>query len=264
MVFINNIEDDRIKYYRSLRFTPPLHTNDSVFIAESEKVIIQLLKSNIEVLSLFLTLEHYNKHKELISTKNIDESMIFIADKEIMENIVGFNIHCGMMAMGKQPRLANLNELTFPLVILNNIINSENIGSIIRNCAGFNIHSIIYDNKTANPYLRRSVKVSVGNIFNMKIYKSDNLSDTIEFLKSHKIEVIAAEITSISNSILEHNFHKNSAIVFGSEGNGIETNILNQCSKVLHIPINPAISSLNVSVSSAIFLFELSKCISNL
>ena len=84
-----------------------------------------------------------------------------------MNKIVGFKLHSGVMAIGKQPVDVNLSELESPVVVMNGIINSENVGSIIRNCAAFGFESIITDKQTSSPYLRRAVRVSMGAVLNI-------------------------------------------------------------------------------------------------
>ncbi len=259
MIFIENIDDDRINHYRSLRFTPKSHTVGKVFIAEGEKVTLKILSSKVQLISVFITPEFFQKYESLILRSKISEEQIFIAEKNLMEKIVGFDLHAGIMAMCKIPDDSSIVDMSSKIVILNGIINSENVGSIVRNCVAFGIDSLIVDEQTSSPYLRRAVRVSMGNVIDLKIHHSKNISETIITLCEKGYSIIAAEITE--NTIPIHDFHfpDKFALIFGTEGQGIKNELLNLAQHVVHIPINPVVSSLNVAVSSALFLYEMNK-----
>ena len=259
MIEIHNIGDERIVHYKNLRKTPAIHTRERVFVAEGKKVTKKLLESNIDVISIFALEEYFNEFKELIKVKNIPGNMQFTASKNIMKDIIGFKIHTGIMAIGKQPPESKPEELQSPLVVMNGIIDSENVGSIVRNCAAFGIKSILFDNETSSPYLRRAVRVSMGTIFDIDISKTENLSETLDFLrKERNFGIIAAELAENSVSLRDYHFPDKFAIIFGTESHGIQDNILDVCDKILHIPISKNVASLNVAASSAVFLNHIS------
>ena len=180
--------------------------------------------------------------------------------KELMTEIVGYKLHSGIMAIASQPEQATLDELSSPIIVMNGIINSENVGAIVRNCVAFGVHSIIVDRQTVSPYLRRSVRVSMGNVFDVKIHYSDNLSDTLHMLSNiYGYKILAAELTEHSISIYKADFEDNIAVVFGSEGRGVQKEILELSISIIEIPISKNVQSLNVAATSAIFLHEINR-----
>jgi len=259
MIEIKEFNDNRIDLYKSLRFTPASHTKNNIFIAEGKKVTIKLLKSNIEVLSVFAISEFYEEYSELIDKKDVSAENLFFAEKKIMEQIVGFKLHSGVMAIGKQPDYVPLEELDEKIVILNAVRDAENVGSIVRNAAAFNVNSLIFDEKSSSPYLRRAVRVSVGNVFNLKINKTENLEKTIFELKKLGYQIVCAEICKGAIDIAKITFNEKVAIIFGNEGDGVEEKYLKMCDSVCFIPISEKVDSLNVAASSAVFLYNLSK-----
>jgi tRNA G18 (ribose-2'-O)-methylase SpoU len=260
MIEITDINDDRISYYKSLRFTPKLHSDNNAFIAEGEKVVLKLLNSDIDVLSVFGTSDKINKYKTLIDIKKVAEENRFIADMQIMKQIVGYKVHSGFMAIGRIKADVSPENPESPCLILNGIVNSENVGAIIRNAAAFGFRTIIVDESTASPWLRRAVRVSMGAVFGMNIYHSESIKNTIINLRNQNFEIIAAEITNKSVSINSVNLNNNQfCIVFGSEGHGINQDILGLCHKIVHIPISGTVDSLNVASSSAVILSRISR-----
>jgi tRNA G18 (ribose-2'-O)-methylase SpoU len=225
MIVINEINDERIVLYRSLRNTPQSHFKEKVFIAEGDIAVSKLLESNIELCSVFCTEKYYEENSIRIEER-VEAERRYIAKKELMDQIVGFRLHKGIMAIAKQPQNRNVSELKSPIIILNGIVNSENVGAIVRNCIGFDVDSMIVDKKTSSPYLRRAVRCSMGAIFYMDIHFSDDIALTIQELKSNDYSIFAAENNKNAIDLSGFDFPAQYALVFGSEGNGIDGNIL--------------------------------------
>ncbi len=253
---ISSIDDPRIQAYRSLEGTPEFHTRERIFIAEGRKITTSLLESSIDVLSVFALPKYYQALSGLIESKNIPNIALFTAEPSNMNSIVGFRLHEGVMAIGKQPEHIALSALTFPAVLLAGIVNSENVGAILRNCTAFGIKSIIIDSATSDPYLRRSVRVSMGAVFSLDIHRTESISTTIDLLRSHfGCTIISAEITDTSLPLPTYQFPVKSVIIFGSEGKGIAQEIVEKCDAVVSVPITN-IASINVAATSAVVLYH--------
>jgi tRNA G18 (ribose-2'-O)-methylase SpoU len=257
MIKIDGFEDNRITLYKSLRNIQSQHLSKRVFIAESEKITLRVLKSNLEIHSILALESFYENNKELILSKGISEDNLFTANIEIMNKNVGFNLHSGIMAIAYQPEDNQLSTLDDQIVIMNSIIDSENVGSIVRNAAAFDINSIIVDFKSSSPFIRRAVRVGMGNIVNMKFYQSHYLVQDILKLKELGYRIISAEINDHSKSIIDYKFPEKFALIFGSEGKGIDKVILEISDEIIHIPMNKKVDSLNVASSSAIFMHHI-------
>jgi len=260
MIYINDIEDGRIAFYRSLRYTPKLHTDNRVFVAEEEKVVVKLLQSDIELVSIFGTKEYLERHAGLIANNNIVEENIFTADKLLMKQIVGYRLHSGFLAIGRQPEDVPLIDLHYPLIMLNALANAENVGSIVRNIAAFGYQSLIYDEASVSPYLRRAVRVSMGNIFQLGVHYTNSIVEIIHTLKQSGCKIISVEISEKSQPLKEFNPDNNRyCFIFGSEGKGISPRVLELSDMTIHIPISSEVPSLNVASSSAVVLNHFSQ-----
>ena len=124
MIQIKNIDDPRIEHYRSLKYTPESHTRDNIFIAEGDRLFKQLIRSDFEIVSIFALEKYFKQYGKAIENNNISSSSLFFADKKIMDQIVGFRLHKGIMAMARQPEEKELTALPFPMVVLNGILKS--------------------------------------------------------------------------------------------------------------------------------------------
>lgn len=256
MTEIFDIEDQRISFYKSLRYTPLLHIKENVFIAEGEKVVLRLLRSALKIHSIFAILDFYERYKELIEYKMIPDDNKYYASKKLMEEIVGFHLHSGVMAIGYKPTNAKLDDLSVQIIALNKVNNSENTGQISRICRAFGFDSLIVDEHSTSPFLRRAVRVSMGNVFYLKIRETDKMLLDLDYLKNNDYRVISCELTSNSTSIYDFEFGEKNVLVFGNEDQGVSKEILNISDSVVEVPIQKDVDSLNVATAVAVVLSE--------
>ena len=170
---ISSLDIPALEPYRTLR-RPLDHLQQGIFIAESEKVSLRLLESTIEPISILLSSDWFEKHRSIIEhhASPID---VYIGEKKIIETIVGHRLHQSMMVLAGVPRQRTTEELLKQrserrlYVMVDGITNAENMGVIIRNCAAFHVDALIVLPSSCDPYLRRSVRNSMGNIFKLPI-----------------------------------------------------------------------------------------------
>ncbi|MEJ5287206.1 MAG: hypothetical protein CH6_3681 [Candidatus Kapaibacterium sp.] len=256
MIEIKDIEDPRVAFYRSLRYTPPSHIKANVFIAEGEKVVVRLLRSTLKIHSIFAILDFYSSYKNLIDEKMVPDDCRYFGDKSLMEQIVGFHLHSGVMAIGYKPDNVDLLNLSEKIVVLNCINNSENIGQISRISRAFGFDSLLVDEHSTSPFLRRAVRVSMGNVFYLKVRETENLISDLKDLKQRDYKIISCEITEKSIDLYQFEFPSKFALIFGNEDRGVSKEILEISDSVVQIPINQEVDSLNVAISTGIILNE--------
>ena len=148
-----------------------------------------------------------------------------------------------------------LESKTPPLiVILDQIQDPHNLGAIVRTSVGAGANGIIIPKDKSVKVTETVVKVSAGTVFRAKIAIVTNLARTIEELKERGVWVYASDVNG--TPIYEEDFTLPTAFVFGNEGEGIRRLVKEKCDRVLTIPMENDIDSLNVSVSVGIVLFE--------
>jgi tRNA G18 (ribose-2'-O)-methylase SpoU len=254
-----NPNDPQLNLFRDLRHAQNLHTASNVFLTDGEKITLSILESGLKVISILLTEKLFQQHQELIRKNIADENILIMAKKE-MDVLVGINLHSPMMCIANIPENSDISSLHSPIIALNGIVNSDNVGGIIRNAIGLGYESIIYDSETSSPYLRRAVRVSMGSIAYARCVRTQHLKQELLKLKAEKgLTIISAEILPNSISVNEMEFPKDCIIVFGSEGKGVDDDILAISDHIIHIPMNSLVKSLNVSSSSAIILHRASQ-----
>lgn len=192
-----------------------------------------------------------NENIELISSK-LDFNNVLTSDKKLLNEIVGFRLHTGVLALVEMPQANKIEELDNQIVVFNNIERAENTAAIIRSGVGFGFNSYIFDERSCHPYSRKSVRISMASVFKTKYHITNNLLESLEYLKSINYEIIAVEIHKNSINLNNYKFNSKFVLIFGSESYGIDSNILNFADRIIEIPITNNIDSLNVNASSAI------------
>ena len=149
------------------------------------------------------------------------------------------------------------NEDPF-IIILDEIEDPHNLGSIIRTaeCAG--AHGIIIPKRRSALVNSTVVKTSAGATSYMKVARVNNLNETIEYLKEHNVWVYGTDMLG-SSYYDEQDYKGGVAIVVGSEGEGMGRLIKEKCDFLIKIPMKGKINSLNASVSAAIVMYEVMK-----
>jgi len=149
-----------------------------------------------------------------------------------------------------------LEQTSAPIfMLLDQISDVRNFGAIVRSAVAAGAQGIIVQKKGGAPVNADAIKTSAGALFKIPVCKVDHIKDAILYLQAANINLIAATEKE-SQSIYDTDFSKGFALIMGSEGRGINPSVLTMVDTKVNIPINDQIDSLNVSVASAVILFE--------
>ncbi|WCL50209.1 TrmH family RNA methyltransferase [Leptospira sp. GIMC2001] len=244
-----SLEDPRLNEYRNLK----VPKNDSqVFIAENEKVVQRLIESNLPLKSILGTKESIERNCEFFLRQNIDPSFILQISEENLEQLVGFKIHRNLLAESYIPKSLSIEQLGSEIICLNRVHDAENIGSILRSSVALGIQSFAYDQYTSSPYSRRSVRVSMGNVFNMKIAKIDSIERSIDLWKQNGYRILGTSLQTDAKTsipIWDFPFPDKWVLILGNEAFGMDQNVLDLCDQLINIPMDNSVDSLNIAHS---------------
>ncbi len=264
VIRVNSIQLAELEAYRTLK-RPLEHHQAGFFVAEGEKVVHRLLQSSLRIRSLLLTEEWLTAYHELIGLRS-ENPRIYVAEKSLMEGIVGFQLHKGIMAIADIPAATTIEEAAakalrpYLFVAVDGIMNSENLGVIVRNCASFGVNALVVGETSCDPYLRRSVRNSMGNIFTLPIVRTSHIVEKLATIRSSfGLKIIAAHPRGSSMRIETVDFNSDCCLVFGGEGFGISDPVLEVCDVTATIPMFNGVDSINVASASAVMLYEIQR-----
>lgn len=232
---ITSIHNDNVKYWVSLK-NKKIRDKERKFIVEGDHLIEEARKNNL--------IEY------IISC--VDENADFYVTKEIMEKISDQKSISYNAAVVKFIPEDSVNG---NVIILDNLQDPGNLGTIIRSSVAFNIDTIIISDTSVDLYNPKVVRSTEGMIFNLNIIRR-NLEGIIPVLKNLGYKIVG---TDVNEGIDVRNISKeNVAIVIGNEGSGMSDSVRNLCDEFINIKISKACESLNAGVAASIIMYEVS------
>ena len=239
-MLITSKDNGRIKEIRKI-LNKKYSLEKGLFIIEGENLVEEAIKNNL--LKELYVLEGYECKYDFQYDEVTHEVMKSISDLKSTPRLLG---------VAKIKKEEKIGE---KIIILDDIQDPGNAGTIIRNAVAFGIDTVVFSKSSVSVYNEKTLRSTGGMIFNINII-IDDLEHVISQIKDNNIKVIGTSLnTSKSLETLEK--MDNFAIIFGNEGNGVSENILSLCDEVIKINMNSKCESLNVAVSSGIVLYNL-------
>ena len=237
-----------------------------LFIAESPKVIERALDAGYEPVSLLLERKHLDgQAKDIIA--RCKEIPVYTSDFEILTQLTGFQLTRGALCAMRRPPLPSVEEVcagTRRIAILENVMNPTNIGAIFRSAAALNMDAVLLTPACSNPLYRRSIRVSMGTVFQIPWTYLGNQTDgwphsDIQKLRNMGFKMAAMALCDNSVSIDDPCLQKEEklAVILGTEGDGLSDNTIADCDYTVRIPMSHGVDSLNVAAASAVAFWQL-------
>jgi tRNA G18 (ribose-2'-O)-methylase SpoU len=255
---IDSIDDPRISVYRDLPKSN-LSRHSGRFIAEGQHLVGRLLASDYQTESILTSETHLDGLPPSVPAM----VPVYVVDKSLIREIVGFRFHRGMLACGLRQPYLSVRQIVPPLpepvtlVLLAQIQDPENVGATLRACAAFGIGGVVLGPHCADPLSRRVVRVSMGAVWKLNLAVSDDLAGDVAWLQNEAaVEVAATVLDPLAEPLARARRGRRIALLFGSEGHGLDTKLINRCARRLTIPMQLSTDSLNVSMAAGIFLYH--------
>ncbi|MGQ3674380.1 TrmH family RNA methyltransferase [Xanthobacter sp. TB0139] len=271
---VNDAEDPRIAEYRHVR-ERDLVGRQGRFMAEGE-VVLRLLATRLKraaeeggadeteaghrLLSLLLSRAQVNRLADVLDMLP-EDLPIYVAGQVVMDAVVGFPIHRGILALGEagalQPPEKLLSGLGPKALVVGvvGISNHDNMGGIFRNAAAFGADAILLDSTCCDPLYRKAIRVSVGASLVVPYTRVDNAAHMVERMEQAGLEVVALSPAG-RERLAEMERPRRVAALFGAEGPGLPREVLAR-TRTVSIPMAPRFDSLNVATTSGIVLHHL-------
>ena len=260
--YIDKIDDERLIPYRDVRKTN-LTRWSPWFIAEGAWVVERLIDSQFTVESVLVS-ERKIARVESFVPNNV---RILIAPESMLNSLVGFEFHNGVMACGIRSPVTGFDELLNErsgsqiIVACPATTLPDNLGSIIRISAALGANAVAVDHKCADPFSRRVLRVSMGNAFKLPIIETNDLMHSIlELQHNHGFEVVGTVLDQSAISLKNFNRQEKMVLLMGNEGHGLSDAWIQKCNRCVTIPMHQGVDSLNVADALAIFMYELMGC----
>ncbi|MCC6515734.1 MAG: 23S rRNA (guanosine(2251)-2'-O)-methyltransferase RlmB [Chitinophagales bacterium] len=229
--------------------------------------VLELLQSKQEVEKVLLSKSASGEVIKQIIQLCKDNEVYFQFVPEVKINSLSKANHQGVLAFTaliKYQEVQNIIDMVFSngedplLLILENVTDIRNLGALARTALGLGVHAIIFPKKESAAVNDVAVKISAGALLKIPLCRVDNLIATIKDIKNNGIHLIGLDGTA-SSFIYEVNTKMPLAIVAGSEDEGISNPVIRLLDNLVKLPMNDALESYNVSVATAMALYEVKR-----
>ena len=230
-----------------------------IFIAESPKVIERALNAGCVPISFLMEERHVeNQAKELIAS--CGDIPVYTATLEVLTQLTGFKLTRGMLCAMYRPKLPTVADIcknARRVAVLEDVMNPTNVGAIFRSAAALGIDAVLLTSASSNPLYRRSIRVSMGTVF--QVPWTFLGEDGINELRALGFKTAAMALKSDSLPIYDPRLaaEEKLAIVLGTEGDGLAAKTIADCDYTVLIPMSHGVDSLNVAAASAVAFYQL-------
>ena len=253
--------DPRIADYLNIRERDLVGRRGRVVI-EGRVVLETLLSpaSRARPLSALIAAHRIEALSDLLA-RMPEAAPVFAAEQAVMDAVVGFPIHRGILAMADRPADLTPGELLAEapddavVVVAAGVSNHDNLGGILRNGAAFGAHGVMLDDRCSDPFYRKAVRVSVGAALRLPLSTGRPIGKLLDALTTSGFEPLAL---SPGGETPLHALRPGGrrALILGAEGPGLSAEVLARCHTVA-IPMYGGFDSLNVTTAGAVALSRL-------
>jgi tRNA G18 (ribose-2'-O)-methylase SpoU len=265
VVHIDDPEDPRLKDYVGLTDVALRSRHEpaaGLYMAESEKVIRRALAAGHRPRSMVLAERWIDPLADLIGVVAATGAPVYAGDVAVLERLTGFIVHRGAIAAMHRPPLPPVPEVLRTarrVVVLEDIVDHTNVGAALRSVAGLGADAVLITPRCADPLYRRSVRVSMGTVFQVPWTRISVWPDGIDEIRAAGFTVAALTLRpdAVSLDVLARNPPARLALLLGTEGDGLSSAATARADLTVRIPMSRGVDSLNVAAAAAVALWAL-------
>ena len=244
--FIKNIKKLKDKKYRDER---------NEFIVEGIKMVGEAIKEEANIKNIIICDDCYNNCEIPSELKyEIAKRKIIYVSQKVFDSITDVTNPQGILAVVEKNKVNDIDYKQDFFLILDDIQDPGNIGTILRTADSINLNQIIVSSKTADAFNPKVVRSTMGAIFRINVIVCEDLSGVISQLKKHKVKIAVTDLKT-DKSIYDVDYKK-TAVIIGNEANGVSEKLLERADVKIKIPMTGKTESLNAAVATGIILYE--------
>lgn len=261
---LDTLQDARLDVYARLtdaQLRSKLEPDRAVLIAESPNVILRALEAGLEPLSLLTSVGRCHVVADLCERleRTHPDLPLFVIPDEEFASLTGFRLTRGALAAFRRPSLPSVDAVlagAHRVCVLENITNHMNVGAIFRSAAALGVDAVLVSAECSDPFYRRSARVSMGAVFQVPWTRIAGHSAASALGKLRESGFFCAALALTEDALILGDpplrEEPRLALVFGTEGEGLEAQTIAACDCALRIPMDHDVDSLNVAAASAV------------
>jgi tRNA G18 (ribose-2'-O)-methylase SpoU len=225
---------------------------DEIFVAEGFVAVRRLVESPHAVRSVLVTRSKLDRLGDVIDRLDCP---VYVADLDVVAATVGFHMHRGVVAAADRrplPSVGSVIEAATRIAVLEGLNDPENLGLIARSARAFGIDALVLDPTCIDPYYRRTVRVSMGEVLLLDVARSCDWPADLDLIAGAGFETWAMTPAGDAADVWALDVPVRLAVILGAEGPGLSAAALRRAGRRVRIPIDPAVDSINVGHAAAV------------
>lgn len=258
VVELTDVADPRVAEYNGLtdvalrtRYEPEA----GLYMAESSNVIRRALAAGHRPRSFLMAPRWLDSMADVLRAH--PDAPVYVAPEPVLEELTGFHLHRGALAAMHRPELPHLADVlagAHRVAVLEDVVDHTNVGAAFRSAAGLGVDAVLVTPRCADPLYRRSVRVSMGTVFQVPWTRIDPWPGGIDVLRAHGFVTASLALAddAVTLDELAADPPERLALVLGAEGHGLKAATVAASDVVVRIPMGHGVDSLNVAAASAV------------
>jgi tRNA G18 (ribose-2'-O)-methylase SpoU len=260
VVEVADADDARLREYTGLTDVALRRRREpaeGLYIAESATVIRRALAAGHRPRSMLMAPRWLPPCADLIAAAERCAAPVFVAEEPVLQRLTGFHLHRGALASMHRPVLPAVTDLLAGarrVAVLEDIVDHTNVGAVFRAAAAMGVDAVLVTPRCADPLYRRSVRVSMGTVFQVPWTRLEPWPGGLDILRSHGFTVAALALTeeAVDLETFSRRPPERLALMLGTEGDGLTRRSLVGADLAVRIPMAGDVDSLNVGAAAAV------------
>ncbi|WP_460477380.1 TrmH family RNA methyltransferase [Brachybacterium huguangmaarense] len=242
-----------------VRLRSSMEVKRGLFMAESYNVIERALEAGCAPRSFLMSEKWLDRFSDQFS--RFPDVPVFVGEEALLEELTGFHLHRGALAAMQRPDLPSVAEVLAgarTVAVLEDIVDHTNVGAMFRSAAALSVDAVLVTPRCADPLYRRSIRVSMGTVFQVPWTRIDPWPGGADLLRGAGFDVLALALSEQARPLDEIDLSsgRKVAFVLGAEGHGLTDATLRAVDEHVIIPMSGGVDSLNVAAASAVVFWQ--------
>lgn len=250
---ITSTSNPQVKELLQLQKKSKARNERNVFIVEGIRMFREVPKERLE--KVYISESFYNKKKQELELFDVP---VEILSDRVFSHVSDTKTPQGVLSLVRQKKtsLEEILQVENPyLMILDNLQDPGNLGTIVRTAEGAGVTGIIMSHDCVDIYNPKTIRSTMGSVYRMPFLYVDDMDDMLQQLKKQGIKTYAAHLQG-KNSYDKEDYKSGCAFMIGNEGNGLRKEIADQADIWVRIPMHGQVESLNAAIAASVLMFE--------
>ena len=253
---ITSISNPQVKRLLQLQKKSKVRNEEKVFVVEGLRMFVEVPKERVE--KVYVSENFYNKKKQEL---NWGEFPIEILSDSVFKHVSDTQTPQGVLCIVKQEKqdLDSLLNIENPhFMVLDNLQDPGNMGTIIRTAEGAGVDAVFMSRDCVDIYNPKTIRSTMGSIYRMPFIYIEEIIPLLEEFRKKGIKSYAAHLDG-KNSYDQEDYCKGTAILIGNEGNGLRDEVAEKADIWVRIPMEGQVESLNAAIAASVLMFEVAR-----